>query len=899
MSNDNIDVSQRWERIGEIIAAALDIADPVKRESLVRQECGDDTSTYREIVSLLAADRADGDLLSDAAMVSALRAGAAAVADAPTTRVQHSEWIGHRLGAYEIVREIATGGMGSVFAAKRVDTQYEAQVAIKIVRDDLSARAREGVESRFRAERQMLASLNHPNIARLIDGGVTERGLPYFVLEYVDGEPLDRYCETHQASIAERLAVFRDICSAVHFAHQRLIVHRDLKPSNILIDKSGRVKLLDFGIARLVHPPAAALNMQAPEATPTLFALTPAYASPEQIKNEPITTASDVYSLGVVLYRLLTGESPYRAKTTHPLDIARAIVETDPIRPSDVTRTGTSDDQRSTVGTSRSNRALRGDLDNIVLKAMHKDPSRRYASAEQLSEDIGRFLAHTPVIARPNTLAYRMQRFIQRNRWSATFASVAVVGLLAGIAATSHQAAIARDALARMESQRLRAERHFASVRSIAKDTIFAVNTDLRKIPGTLEVRSKTLDRAVQYLNELTLDGQSVSPALLAEAGAGWRELAHATGALEEAGLGQLKKSVEYSFKGIELLGRALRAEPTNAAFASQLVHALRIVGSDLGTGGDLDESKLWLQRAVDIGEVFSEATPRTQDARRQTALALTLHVFYVRGSSAEDIRRQVNYSNRARALLETLLAENIDQKMRSRVESALADVLGTLSERASLRPDGTIDEGVALEWSARAVEIATKAYSADPTNVTTANKLAMAHLNAAVDRVKFKRPAQAAVHANESFAHFKRLAELSGDPATRTLLLFATGVLVQAEADSISPVPVEAIRSKVQFAQSIAEQLPDDMKTSINVLRSVSVLHGMDAQLFAIEAQLPTNSSAARARLCRQSVEAYSLAASQRGRLDEFDGKAAVDRGLRDIVEKIAFCRALVPTFP
>jgi serine/threonine-protein kinase len=341
---------------------------------------------------------------------------------------------GGSLGPYRLLREIGSGGMGTVYLARREDEHYERDVAIKVLRSGLaSTQARH----RFIAERQILARLEHPNIARLYDGGSTDDGRPYLVMELVEGLPLDAYCDRHHLTVDQRLALFQKICAAVQHAHQNLLVHRDLKPANILIAPDGEPKLLDFGIAKQL----------APEADDTLLRtrigsrlLTPRYASPEQVRGDAITTASDVYSLGVVLYELLAGRSPYEASAELSYEIERAICEQEPERPSlALFRPGPPSVEEIALARKTRPQALAGrlsgDLDNIVLMALRKEPRRRYGSAAQLSRDLEKHLHDLPVTARPDTLRYRTRKFVRRHR-AATAATAAVVLLVAGSVAS-------------------------------------------------------------------------------------------------------------------------------------------------------------------------------------------------------------------------------------------------------------------------------------------------------------------------------------------------------------------------------------------------------------------------------------------------------------------------------
>jgi serine/threonine-protein kinase len=355
------------------------------------------------------------------------------------------------VGAYRVVCELGRGGMGTVYLAERDDGHFTHTVAVKVLRRGLDA---DDVVRRFLAERQILATLQHPNIARLLDGGVADDGRPYFVMEYVDGEPIDRWCDARRLPVRERLRLVRDVARAVHAAHRALVVHRDLKPSNVMVTSAGEVKLMDFGIAKLLDPDAAS---EAEPLTRTgLRVMTPEYAAPEQVRGEPVTTAADVYGLGLVLYELLTGHRPQRPRDRSLREIERAVCETEPPRPSAVVLRDARDAgapppavlavQRGTTP-SRLSRALRGDVDRMVACALHKSPNRRYPSAEGLALDIERHLDGRPVAARGDSVAYRLRKFVARHRW-AVAAAAAFVVLLAGYAATvTVQASRVRRAL--------------------------------------------------------------------------------------------------------------------------------------------------------------------------------------------------------------------------------------------------------------------------------------------------------------------------------------------------------------------------------------------------------------------------------------------------------------------
>jgi len=412
--------ARRWQKIQNLFEAALDMS-PSEQIVFLRKECGDDTELFNEVASLIKADKKEQGLLdSPAAEMFELSTGASMV--------------GRLVGAYRLVEQIASGGMGAVYLAERADGQFKQQVALKLIKRGMDS---EEILRRFESERQILASLNHPNISRLIDGGLTDDGLPFFTMEFVDGKPIDEYCDERELTIEKRLELFLTVCEAVQYAQQNLVVHRDLKPGNIMVTADGTVKLLDFGIAKLLggelHNPLSA------DLTRTgLRVMTPGYASPEQVRAEVVTTASDVYSLGVILYRLLTGISPYNLSSYAPLELEKIICRTDPQKPSTiigaiaigkekrVAETPTLESVSRARGTQpgRLRRRLAGDIDNICLMALRKEPGRRYQTAGQFADDIRKHLSGHPVVARKDSFGYRTEKFIRRHRTGLLVAAV-------------------------------------------------------------------------------------------------------------------------------------------------------------------------------------------------------------------------------------------------------------------------------------------------------------------------------------------------------------------------------------------------------------------------------------------------------------------------------------------
>ncbi|HJQ26435.1 MAG TPA: protein kinase [Blastocatellia bacterium] len=416
---------ERWKRIDELLDDLLDHA-PEERPFILAEVCAGDPLLRREVEALLAAhDRAGGFMESLPAQTGAMFGS-----------LQPAR--GQMIGPYRVLREIGRGGMGVVYLAARADQEFAKLVAIKVVWPGANHRE---VLQRFRQERQILANLDHPNISRLLDGGTTGQGLPYVVMEYIAGTPITDYCDRRRLSITERLKLFLRACAVVQFAHQSLIIHRDLKPSNIMVTDEGTVKLLDFGIAKLLSPDLNEVDLAVTQTG--LPPMTPEYASPEQVRGDVVTTASDVYSLGIVLYELLTGHRPYNLGSRSPLDLQRAICDSEPERPSAIITPETVSQTREGKP-DRLRARLRGDLDSIALKALRKEPAARYQSVEQFATDIRRHLEGNAVQAQKATLAYRADKFIRRHRVGVAVVALFVLMLIAGIVTTTWQARLAR-----------------------------------------------------------------------------------------------------------------------------------------------------------------------------------------------------------------------------------------------------------------------------------------------------------------------------------------------------------------------------------------------------------------------------------------------------------------------
>ncbi len=440
---------QRWRRADEILGAALEV-DPGERSRWLDTACAGD-GELRALVDRLLADACapDNDLLPGGQELAT-----SLLSVIPSRLADEGVDVGERIDRYRVLGEIGRGGMAVVYLAERADGQFEQRVALKLIKRGIDT---DEVMRRFHQERQIMALASHPNIARLLDGGASEDGRPYFVMEYVDGLPIDEFCDGRRLSVRARLELFAQAAAAVSYAHRNLVVHRDIKPSNILVTSDGVVKLLDFGIARYLDPQDGSSE---PTRTERRF-LTPAYASPEQIGGQPVTTASDVYQLGLLLFRMLTGRQPYRSDDLDPEALRRAVCEETPTRPS-LAVTGDSavalGQQRGTTP-SALRRELSGDLDNIVLTALRKEPERRYPSVAQLIDDIRRYLEGRPVTARPDTLTYRSSKFVRRHKLAVGFGLSGLLFLVAFAVTMTVQAGLISRERDRANLQARAAER--------------------------------------------------------------------------------------------------------------------------------------------------------------------------------------------------------------------------------------------------------------------------------------------------------------------------------------------------------------------------------------------------------------------------------------------------------
>jgi eukaryotic-like serine/threonine-protein kinase len=667
---------ERWSQVRNLFDAAIE--QPVAvRDEWVKARAAGDPDLIAEVRTLLESFEDSGDFLEQNAPGRELQHAAARLAD---------PYEGKHIGAYEILQRVGHGGMGSVYAAARVDGEFRKVVALKMVKPGVDS---EEMLRRFRNERQVLASLDHPNIARLMDGGTTTEGLPYLVMEFVEGQPIDKYCDSRSLSITERIRLFRIVCDAVHYAHQNLVIHRDLKPANILVTPPGIPKLLDFGIAKLLRPeltPGAGGLTRA-----GVGPMTPDYASPEQIRGDPITTVSDVYSLGVLLYSLLTGHMPYHSDSRSAADIERMICETSPALPSTIVgqtvqpathhghdRETVTPERVSHVregALERLRRRLQGDLDVILLMALRKEPQRRYPSAERFSDDLRRHLEGQPVFAQKDTFRYRLRKFVARNRVAVTAATAGVLALIAALLISLNYWRLAR---AKSEL----AEERFQSGRQLARFVLIELDDALRE--SNTSGRRKLVEQGLAYLSNLSHGAQG-DDSLQKEFVDAYLKVGDVQGSLYEAHegepgealksyrkalaiaqarapssgaqldlarayiklgnftrfYGQPKEALDYYRRATTILEKLVRPEATPAVLR-ELAEATLQTGTLLGSAGDLKGAYDEASRSAEFANQWLGLEPKSADALRSYGVSWSRSGVFLAesGRVAEGIER-------------------------------------------------------------------------------------------------------------------------------------------------------------------------------------------------------------------------------------------------------------------
>ena len=581
-----------WQQVKQIAMDALDVSG-ASRAALLDDRCGADAALRRDVESLLSAGGLPGPFLD----------------------LDHAP---DRLGPYRVGREIGRGGMGAVYAAERDDGQFEQRVAIKVIKRGMDSAA---VIQRFFAERQILARLTHPGITRLLDGGMTSDGRPYVVMELVEGEPIGEYCGRRALSIDDRLKLLIAVCDAVEYAHQSLVLHRDIKAGNILVDANGVPKLLDFGIAKLIES-----GDDAQQTAIESRAWTPSAASPEQTRGEVLTTASDVYSLGVLAYELLTGKPPYDVRDASPDRAARIISETTPQPP-------------SAAADGADGKTLRGELDQVVLKALEKAPGDRYPRAADFAEDLRRFRLGLPVAARRRGSADRIRKFVARHARSLAIAAVVAVaiGVLAG-------RAIAEGRLA---------DRRFRDLRQLANTFVFEFYDAIAPLPGATPARELVITRGLQYLDGLERDAGGDLD-LKRELAQAYERIGVAQGSFHESNLGKTSDARANLQKSLALFEEIAKRRPRDANARIDLAEVLLRLSAITVFQKSNGESLAFNTRAVDLLEQTSPL-----DARGEFTLAMGYFGLAEVAANTGRLSDALQARNRSIAILRDATAKN------------------------------------------------------------------------------------------------------------------------------------------------------------------------------------------------------------------------------------------------
>ena len=600
---------ERWQRVEYLFNQAVALPPP-ERMAWLAGETGGDPELLAEVRALLESDQEAPGFVE-----LQVQGGLLDFHEQQPAPVRMA-------GPYRLVRQLGQGGMGTVWLAERADGQYQGEVAIKLVRPGMDT---EFFLTRFRRERQTLARLRHPHIARLLDSGTTADGLPYIVMERVDGCPVNQFCRDQKLSVEDTLSLFLRICEAVAYAHHNFVVHRDLKPGNILVESDGTPKLLDFGICKLLFSEAPGdATVEAGQM------MTPDYASPEQVRGEPITISSDVYSLAAVLYELLTAKRPHLIEKYTPQAVERAVCE-QPVR------------LPSTVVSDRAlSRRLSGDLDNILIKAMQNEPNRRYQSVEQFAEDIRRVLNNEPVTARPETLFYLTGKFVRRNRGAKSAAGLVILCLVAGLVAYAREASLAKS--------------RFADARKLANAMIFDIYEKVRDLPGSLQARQAIVHAGIEYLDRMAIRAPGDASLRHDLAGA-YLRMGEVQGNVLGSHTGDTSGALVSFRKGISLLTPEAGDRPADLELMVLHQRMGDVFSNSVGDRQALSQ----YDQAIAIGTRLLDANPG--DDAVQTRLASTYIAASRLFRTSEDRPRALEYAHKAAGLDRERLARHPDSR--------------------------------------------------------------------------------------------------------------------------------------------------------------------------------------------------------------------------------------------
>ncbi|MEP7245984.1 MAG: serine/threonine-protein kinase [Gammaproteobacteria bacterium] len=810
----------RWQRVKEVFGSALEQG-AESRAAYLEDACAGDTELRAEVDSLLAAHETTGDFIENPAAHRAL--GIMPDAEPPT-------WIGRRVGNYRLVEEVGRGGMSEVYKAVRDDDEYRKEVAVKVLPKGYDTRS---LLKRFKVETQILATLDHPNIARLLDAGSTEEGLPYLVMDYIQGRPIDDYCSFHRLGISERLELFRSLCGAVLYVHQHLMVHGDLKCNNVLVSDHGTVKLLDFGIARLLNPTPGAVEQK----LTILLALTPEYASPEQVRGGLVTTSSDVYSLGVVLYRLLTGVLPYRLRGTFSYDLATQILGKEAKPPSVAAK---ENENGETAGFSRQ---IRGDLDNIVLMALEKNPVKRYSSVERLDDDIRRHVEGFPVAARSASYFYQLSKFTGRHKAGIGAIALLVITLIGGIVATSRQANIAFR-------ERERAERHFNEVRKLANVFMFDVHGAIADLPGSTPARQMLVENSLKYLETLSAESAS-EPSLQRELASAYEKVADVQGGFRSASLGDTAGAISSYRKALAIRKALSAAAPDDREFRRELLRNYGKLSESLSGEGD-SRGALEATRQLLRNAQLLAATPDATVADRRN-LASALGSLGWQLTRTNQVGDGLIFLRQAVALYEAVLAGGSKdfetQRLLALSYSRMGDAL----------LDYTNDHRNGLQMHAKSYEIGRQLAKDDPHNSRLQKMNAYSLLGMGSALLQLRQPREARERQLQAVSLTR--GALDADGKNEIARYDAAYALVEASVSDIALGELDAAERRLTDSMAI---LSTSAAITAAALNDNRVLLGVDyfrlGQVNALRATGPSRSTAQRAHFCGEARHWFDL---------------------------------------
>ncbi|MGM9482918.1 protein kinase domain-containing protein [Roseateles sp. NT4] len=818
MAKDDEDLAQsrsRWQLLKKLLERITELPE-AERATFLDEECSDDPSVRRELVSLLQHAEVTSRLLEHGSL-KALSEQAIAI--------NSQAWKGRRIGAYRVIRLLGHGGMGEVYEATRDDGQYEQRVAIKVVRDAIGI-DHAALSARLDAEKKILATLDHPNIARLLDAGVIDEERPYFVMELVEGQPIDIYCQQEGISLRQRVELMRSVCTTVEYAHQQGVIHRDLKPSNILVTAAGIPKLLDFGIAKRIDVEGSGAGRTVTQAQ----ALTPDYASPEQVLGEPIGVATDIYALGLVLYRLLAKQSPY-ASASSWLKLQEAICETDPAKPSFVLKTRGAPEWRD----------VQGDLDAVVLLALRKQPQLRYASAQAMADDLFRYLEGLAVAARSGSRSYRLVRTVARQQ-KVTLGAIAVfnVLLLAGAVVAVYWA---REAT----HQRDRAEQNAAELRGVANTLLFDVNDKIAEIPGTTEARAYIVKSAIRQLEKIRNEAK-LDASLRLELAKGYKRIGDALGRPNYPNLGDPAEAIRQYDIGIALL------DPDDSLEALRQLAALHLAVSTVDfTQG---RSKEALQRLIKASAAAeraarnpaSDMTDRMTLAKTRMSHAQTLTLTGTTEGFVEDMQS-------AMTLYKEVLQS--DRGNRSALRS-LASVYQNLSWYMTEADGSPAGLAQALGYQAEARKVFNEIIRADPGKASSAEgAMAQGYASDGAALLALGRAKEALQPLEKAIAYWRQQVQL--EPANVESLNHLEEPLAVLGSVHLALGEWDLGIARLNEVIQIYEHQP---ASSRNLVASMSLYASALADLGRVfERRAQSKSSAARVEDLRASLNAFASA--------------------------------------